>query len=371
MNRITILRALRHHPAGRTIRELSTEVGLSRPTVKLILAELGALDLVAEGELQDPSKRGGRPSRRFALAESTGLVAAVGIGIESTDVALATAHGEVISRVQLAPLPGVLRRSQIATGIDSLFTLSGRARNLLAVTIAGVIGSVAPGQRVLPNPTIPELSGEGYFPALASDLNCEVLVKNDADLAALGEYAQLAPLGVRDMIGLHANVAMGSGLILGGLLYAGHSGMAGELGVVDTFGWHTSHELLLDAAQAHGITVSELFRAAGAGASWAEAAVREFVLRSGPGILALILTVNPECLVLGGDICHAESVARAALEDVVAPLGERAPALRLSSLGSDCIVFGAIGLAADELWRRLETRAIADPVEDRGAADVL
>ncbi|MBS1905887.1 MAG: ROK family transcriptional regulator [Actinobacteria bacterium] len=359
-NRVAVLRTLRRKPVGLSIRSISDAVGLSRPTVKLVLGELSDRGLVVDSIPQDPSTRGGRPSRRFALADTAGLVVAAAIGIEATDIAIATIHGEIVSRAQLPPQADVLRRAQITSAVRSLLALAGKDADAVVGATIGVIGSVTPEQRVLPNPTILELSAAGYFPALAEDLGCEVRVCNDADLAALGEFGQLAGTGVLDMIGLHANVAMGAGLIIGGRLHAGHSGMAAELGVIDLFGWHTSHLPLLAAARDRDIPVSDVFRGASAGAPWAVALVERFIQDSAPGILAMILTVNPECVVLGGDICRADSVARNALERALSPLGDRAPQVLLSSLGSDCIVFGAVGLATESRWAQIEAELLEE-----------
>ncbi len=57
-----------------------------------------------------------------------------------------------------------------------------------------------------------------------------VFVDNDANAAALGEYWQGAGQGTQHMIMVTVGTGVGGGLILGGRLYRGASGSAGEIG---------------------------------------------------------------------------------------------------------------------------------------------
>src|SRR5271165_3538259 len=59
-----------------------------------------------------------------------------------------------------------------------------------------------------------------------------VVVENDANAWALGEYWRGAARGRRDVVLLTLGTGVGGGLIVGGKLVYGRSGMAGELGHV-------------------------------------------------------------------------------------------------------------------------------------------
>src|SRR6202041_3811125 len=60
----------------------------------------------------------------------------------------------------------------------------------------------------------------------------KVVVDNDANAWALGEYWRGAARGRRDVVLLTLGTGVGGGLIVGGKLVHGRSGMAGELGHV-------------------------------------------------------------------------------------------------------------------------------------------
>ncbi len=65
---------------------------------------------------------------------------------------------------------------------------------------------------------------------LEKRLDLEIHVDNDANLAALGEYAFGAGRGVTEMLMVTLGSGVGSGLILNGEIYHGSKGAAGEFG---------------------------------------------------------------------------------------------------------------------------------------------
>lgn len=65
---------------------------------------------------------------------------------------------------------------------------------------------------------------------LQERLRFPVFIENDANLAALGEHAFGAGRGEENMVYITVSTGVGGGLILGGRLYRGSSGSAGEIG---------------------------------------------------------------------------------------------------------------------------------------------
>jgi predicted NBD/HSP70 family sugar kinase len=57
-----------------------------------------------------------------------------------------------------------------------------------------------------------------------------IIVDNEANLAAYGEYVFGAGRGTETMLFVKASTGIGSGLVIGGLIYRGRHGLAGELG---------------------------------------------------------------------------------------------------------------------------------------------
>ena len=81
----------------------------------------------------------------------------------------------------------------------------------------------------------PHLPGFDNFPIvkiLKDKYQCEVYYLNDADACALAEFKFGAGKAYKNGAYLTFGTGFGSGLILGGKLYAGNNGMAGEIGHV-------------------------------------------------------------------------------------------------------------------------------------------
>src|SRR5207302_123711 len=101
--------------------------------------------------------------------------------------------------------------------------------------LAGV-GVGSPGFIVMEKGVItgaPNLPGFDNFPlreAIESDLGASVILENDANAAALGEKWMGAGRDCDDLALLTLGTGVGGGIILGGKIFHGFLGMAGELG---------------------------------------------------------------------------------------------------------------------------------------------
>lgn len=98
------------------------------------------------------------------------------------------------------------------------------------------IGIAAPGPLdpfrgvILSTPNLPGWDDIPLVDEISSRLNCEVVMNNDANLAALGEWKHGAGRGVNDLIYLTISTGIGGGVIAQGQLLLGAYGLAGELG---------------------------------------------------------------------------------------------------------------------------------------------
>jgi len=132
-----------------------------------------------------------------------------------------------------------------ARGASALIDgLAGLARDL---GVRSRVGLGAPGlfdrERgvVLESPNLPFMEGVALRGELARRLSLDesaVLLENDANAAAIGEHWAGAGRGEADLLMVTLGTGVGGGLILGGELYSGAGGMAGEIGhvVIDPAG---------------------------------------------------------------------------------------------------------------------------------------
>jgi glucokinase len=220
-------------------------------------------------------------------------------------------------------------------------------------------------------------------------LGLPVAVDNDANLAALAEHRAGAARGASEVVLLTLGTGIGGGLILGGQLYRGAVGAAGELGhmVVEMDGPRCYGQCpsrgciealasgtalaeaalraaqrqpssglgraLADGRQLAGPLVAEL---AHDGDGAAVEVLRLIGSRLGVGIASLVNIFNPEVVVIGGGVIGAgelllgparEEVARRAL-----PPSRDGVRIVAAHFGVEAGMIGAAMLALDEFGTR-------------------
>ncbi len=85
-------------------------------------------------------------------------------------------------------------------------------------------------QKILQSPNYPDIDNFALFPALSRFIDVPFCVHNDANLAAYGEYRCGAGHNTHSLVLLTIGTGLGSGIILGGKIWEGACGHAGELG---------------------------------------------------------------------------------------------------------------------------------------------
>ena len=158
-------------------------------------------------------------------------VIAVDIGGTSMKGARITPDGRINARRRI-PTPVAAGPTAILDALAGLCrSLAGRSRTR-AVAL-GVPGAVSPRKGVVfSSPNIPCWHDEPIGLRLAERLGVPVLVDNDANLYALGEHWRGAGRGVSNLVVATLGTGIGGGIILGGRIWHGDSGRAGELGHV-------------------------------------------------------------------------------------------------------------------------------------------
>ena len=200
----------------------------------------------------------------------------------------------------------------------------------------------------------PNLPGWDNIPItdmLAEKFGVPAYLRNDADACALAEWKYGAGKGSRNMIFLTCGTGMGAGIIIGGKLYSGFCGMAGEIGHMKMrshgpvgYGKEGSFEgfcsgsgiaqigrtLALEKLQSGGcteyckdysdmpnITAKSIAKAAVNQDETAVEVYRIFAEMLGEGIAVLIDILNPEVIVIGSIFPRCEKLIRPYMEEVI------------------------------------------------------
>ena len=186
----------------------------------------------------------------------------------------------------------------------------------IGVGIPGTIDQNKGRVEIAPNLPLAEFDFRDW---LHDRFGLPVGIDNDANAAAIAEWAVGAGRGTRHMIMLTLGTGVGGGLILDGRPYRGSVGAAAELGHIviehdgpPCQGLCTGHGHLesLASGTAAGVAARELFgesatahdlvREGRAGNDLAVAALRDIGRKLGSGIGSLVNIFNPELVVIGG-----------------------------------------------------------------------
>jgi glucokinase len=119
---------------------------------------------------------------------------------------------------------------QLIEIINSL-RASDEARDCAAAVGIGWAGLVnQSAQRIEANPNLVDVSSFDLHGELERGTSLPIVIDNDANVAAYGEWRSGAARGFKDVFFVTMGTGIGSGLILGGKLQRGSRGFAGEFG---------------------------------------------------------------------------------------------------------------------------------------------
>jgi len=314
----------------------------------------------------------------------------LGVDIGGTKIAVAPVEraGSLLARPLVTP-------SQITDLESFLLGLEAVLRRALAdfaefkparigIACAGTVDSS--GNEVISSPNLP-LVHVPLGSILRESLGVPVVLENDANAAVWGEAVAGAAAGARDVVMLTLGTGVGGGLFLGGKLYRGAHGGAGELGhmVVQKGGipcpcgsrgcleryaagpalvryaiarandpaWDTDGALqsLQEAGRLTGEATTRLAREGHPGAL---EAVRELSGWLGAGLVSLTNAFDPELIVIGGGVSNLGELllqpARELVRATAMPPGREKVQIVLAKLGNEAGMVGA-GLAA---WQDMD-----------------
>jgi predicted NBD/HSP70 family sugar kinase len=366
---------------------IAAATGLTKTTVSSLVDDLVGAGLVTERG-PEASGRIGRPPSALALNRSGFVGVGLEINVDYLAVCVANLVGEVRTlrtrrrdnRGQ-SPARVLGRAVRMANNAIAAAQAAGLTVAGLAVAVPGPVETDRGLVRLAPNlgwvdvPVAEILAGRLATPDLP------VLVDNEANLAALGELWYGGHDDLDDFVHVSGEIGVGAGIVIGGELFRGVRGFAGEVGHVTVqpdgprcrcgargcLEQLAGQEAILRAAGVAGAvgtslgqpggSVAELLAAARAGDPRTLRAVAAAGRALGLALAATVNVVDPGTVVLGGLYASLEPWLR---EPLAAELSERAitqrwsPARVLASrLGPNAAVRGATGAVVK--------RMLADP----------
>jgi glucokinase len=390
LNSAHVLRTIRAEgPISRA--ELAKTIGLSKPTVNEVVEALLGEGIVLESEANG-SERPARPGRRARLLRfraDRGNVLGIDIGANKLLVLVADLNGDVLAserrrvRARERNDAAALLKHVLATATEALAAAGTRRSTLEAVGVGtpGVVDPVT-GRLAL----APQLGGWEGLPLarrMQRSFPCPVLVENEVHLSVLAERWRGAARGVDDALFVQAGYGIGGGLLVGGRLYRGANGAAGEIGYLPfAEDWEPRDGLgpfehaaggsayarhgrraaagrggrrLLELAggDADSIDAEIVFAAAAEGNAAAVKIVDTLVARLARGVASASVVLDPRTVIVGGGLSRAGETLLRPLVHHLEELVPLPPQVVLSDLGEEAVALGAVRLAVQTVEEQL------------------
>lgn len=400
INQRKILAILRSEGPAR-VGELARRSGLSRPTVTHVLDQLSEAGLI--DYLQDhPDGRGqlGRPARVARFRAEAGYVLGIDIGPHQTAVIVADLDGRSVATTRRSTSSAHDQHQLLAAVRSAIETALEQAGVTEQAVLSVAVGS--PGiidQRVgtvVRAPGLPGWTALDLGEELGRFFRCPVLLDNDVNLAVLGERWRGVAQDTDDVVFVLWGERVGAGICIDGEVHRGKAGAAGEIGYLTVLSKDAAvaepddegrgpferevgaraiirlaHELAARPGHTSSLAgrptldVPAVFAAAAADDPVGREVVDTVAARLAAGLAPLLLVLDPDMLVIGGGISRAgariiDSVAAHLRRLVLVPTP-----VRLSALGQDAVVTGAVRQALSEVEQRL----LPNPETARDGAD--
>jgi predicted NBD/HSP70 family sugar kinase len=389
INRSIVFNYLRSHgPSYRA--EIAEALGLSAPAVSRAVEHL-----LQVGYLQTIGKKRTPKGRRADFLDiNVEQATVIGIDLLSDRMRLAMfdLSGSVLasrSGVKIAQSSDVAAdlvnevdalMREVASGENSADRLVLRA---ICVGVPAVVDTET--EQVVDAYLFESLRGIDFRKVLSERYKAEVFLENSVKLAALAEKRHCDDPSIHDLVFIDVSSGVGAGIIVDDHLLRGSHGAAGEIGYTTTSTVHSSviagnqgymesiastkgivhaalqaieagHDTVLTRTNSSGqaqFTAAEVFAAALEGDIVARTVVDSAVELLAITTLNLILIVDPQLVVFGGDMRLFPGARELVLEPIRALLNRDVPmtlpTVDLSRLRENAAVVGASLMAIESL----------------------
>lgn len=350
-----------------TRQQLQALLGLSRATLVERLDTLQRLRMVRTAG--HDASRGGRRAELLEADRTSRVAVVAWLGATHLSVGVADLAGTVLvdhtERLPLGHTPADVQPWLIDTARAQL-SATGRAGDLAAVGLAvpGQIDQVT-GVSIMP-PTMTAWRDQPLRDALADGLGVEVLLENDANALAYGEYLA-AGSWQSTVLGVAVGTGIGAGVVIGGQPHRGATGCAGEIGHIRienhdercTCGRRgcvaalASGKALIRQLRGDGVrSLPDVIRRVDSGEPHATAMAMDAGRLVGTVLATVVTILNPHLVRVGGEIGaltpfreglaetltqQAHEVAARGLDVGPAVLGERAPLVGMAGLAAEAV----------------------------------
>ncbi len=370
---------------AQTRSELRRVTGLSRTAIVSRVDALADAGLLLLG--QELESTGGRRAGSLIFNKDAGVVLAAAIGRSRSQLAVFDLAGEELDATAIEHELGAGPDVVMPAVTERLLGLLGAiGRPVLGVGVS-LPGAVNTDRGVsVDSPVLAAWAGVDIAPYFADLGAVPTYVGNDADVLARSERMGHASV-YDDLIVVKASTGLGLGIIAEGRVVSGHLGAAGEIGhtkidlaegrpcrcgdtgCLETVagGWSLVNQMVEAGRPIHHIR--ELTAMAVAGDPEAKHLLRESGRRLGEPLAVAINLLNPQAVVIGGDMAAAFDVYAAGVRESVyaraSAIATRELRILPATYGDRAGVVGCAAMALDQVLSPAAVHALLDKRAER------
>jgi predicted NBD/HSP70 family sugar kinase len=390
-NRRVVLNRVREHgPITRVA--IAQQTGLSRTTVSSIIEALLHEGLVREGDTLSATAAGGRRAILVHFNAAAGYILGVDMGRTHLTLLLTDLAAQIVGRrsgpfrIDQGPDAGL---AQLVLELNGFLAEQGGDWSQVVGIGLGISAPLdASVQQLVSPPGMPGWNGVDVRRALKQQLGVPIYVDNDANMGALGESRYGAGRGISDLAYIKIGTGIGGALVIGGQVYRGSRGSAGEIGhmTMDEQGplcacgnrgcleaVASADAIVADALAGSAspsapapLDIAEVVRAAQRGDPASQAALERAGKHVGVALAGLVNLTNPSLILVDGGVARAgdrllDPIRRAVAARSLAVASQHVRIV-VGELRENAIAFGGVAMVTDaafEVSGALSTRQTA------------
>ncbi|BFH39387.1 ROK family transcriptional regulator [Paenibacillus melissococcoides] len=367
MNREGILHQLREHP--RVSRaDLAKLTELSRPCVSALVDEMIAEGLINEVGFGE-STGGRKPILLEYNFQAYGVIGTVFEG-STLQLAIANLRGELlVQRATCLPHPmnGEAAIRSIEQGLAALLDESGFRKEWLLGMGLGLPGITRRSAGTVSHAPSTGWMGLPVQREIEAVLGLPVAIENDVNLMTLGEFNKGIGVGHSNLVYMYTGTGIGAGIMIDGQIYRGAREASGEIGymVIGPVGkqakgeygvFERNYSIRAIRDKARGVLpvidedtsmMKQIVEHAGRGNEGARRLLDDVCRHWTYGIANLTSVMDPELLILSGEMLHIGDEGIAAIRQWLNDWIPSVPPIKMAALGDQAGLIGAIHCALE------------------------
>lgn len=346
--------------------EVAERLGVSKPTASHLLSQLRETSLVKSDGNRDGTI--GRAAELFSANARVAHMAALDVTPERIVAAIVDFAGTPVGDFELRTTG---HTSDPLAQVHAALTGACASARIdiadLRRVVIGIQGALDPTtDRLRFAAHMPGWQRGGLVKALETRIGAPVSIDNDVNLATIAERMRGAAAGLDNFALLWISDGIGMGLMLGGQIHRGLTGGAGEIAEMPVPGAATVSEsptygsngmqalagapaleaVLHEYGFSGDTPVDALKAATVSNTEAASAALDEIARRLALGLSAVVAIIDPELLVLAGDLAVAASERlRGLVQHHLHAIVTARPPVLLTQVDGNAVLTGALWLA--------------------------